>query len=209
MRNLILCLVLAGSATTARGDSTATPADAHTRETTTSRSWQVGARAGVAVPRADLDPGILVGGVGRLVIDSRRMLTVDVGLDWTRLGHSGRTLLSPPSFPRSLGELDQQTDLVTIAAGASIRVAELGSVAVVAGAAVGVQLSRTRFHAYTMEAVRTRVAPAATVELSVLGAAGPLHWRATVAWRESRGAAGDDYGEAVTSGLLALAGIDW
>ena len=166
MRNLILFLVLAGSAATARGDSTTAPVDAHPREATTSRPWQLGARAGVAVPRADLDPGIVIGGVGRFVIDSRRMLTVDAGLDWSRLGHRGRTMLSPPSFPRSLGELDQQTDLVTIAAGASIRVAELGAVTVTAGAAVGVQLSRTRFHAYLMEAVRTRVAPAATLELS-------------------------------------------
>ena len=206
MRGLIL-LLLAGSTATARGDTPTGPVDG--RESESSRSWQLGARAGVAVPRADLDPGIVIGGVGRFVVEPRKMLTIDVAVDWSRLGHRGKSLLSPPAFPRSLGELDQQTDLVTIAAGASIRIAELGRMAVTAGAAAGVQLSRTKFHAYLMEDVRTRVAPAATVEVSVLGAAGPLHWRATVAWRESRGASGDDYGEPVTSGLLVLAGVDW
>lgn len=194
MTRIVIWMIVALAAAPARADI---------------RPWQLGARAGVEVPRGELDAGPVIGAVGHYTLDGARALSLQLAIDWTRLGRRAATLLSPPAFPRSLGELDQRSDLITIAAGAEIGVADVGTMTITVGAAAGLQLSRTRFEAYVMEEVRTRVAPAVTVEAALQGPAGPLHWRATVAWRESRAAGRAAYGEDVSSGLLAMLGVDW
>ena len=120
-------------------------------------------------------------------------------------------LLSPPGYPRSMGELDQQTDVVTLWGGANLRIARIGSLRVVLGAAVGVQRGKVRLDAYGTMQDRVSTSPASMAEVALVGPAGPLAWRATVAWREARLDLGStsSYAEDTTSGVAISAGIEW
>lgn len=173
--------------------------------------WHAGVALGVYVPRADLDAGVLVGAFGAFAVDERGVWRVHLGADWVRSGRDGPSLLSPGPFPRSRAELDERTDLLTIAAGASARLATVGDIEVRLRMSAGLQVARARFEAYAMSQVESGIGPAGMIDVSAAGRAGALGWQAIVGWREARrdlgGAAA--YGDEVTSGAVVAVGACW
>ncbi len=178
---------------------------------TTPKRWHAGLDVGVEVPRSDLDPGVLVGAIGTYALDHNGTWLARASVDWVETGRHSSALLTPTPFPRSRTELDEQTDLVTFGAGASVRLAKLTKIELRAGLSAGIQIARTRFDAYTTSQVERSIGPAAMVEVSVGSRLGPIQWRAVAGWREARrdlGTAGT-YGNEVTSGAIVALGADW
>lgn len=191
------------------GTSTAPPSEAPS--TSEAKRWHAGVALGVYVPRGDLDAGVLVGALGAFALDERGTWHVHLGADWVRTGRYRESLLSPEPFPRSRAELDERTDLVTIAAGGSVRLAAIGDIEVRARLSAGVQLAHARFEAYGMSHVESGTGPAGMIDVSAGGPAGALRWQAIIGWREARRDLGgaDAHGDEVTSGALVAAGAHW
>lgn len=175
------------------------------------KRWHAGVAVGVYVPRGDLDPGALIGAYGAFAVDESGMLRVHVGADWVRTGRYGASLLYPGPFPRSRAELDEQTDLVTFAAGGSVRLVVVGNIEVRARLSAGLQVARARFEVYGMSQVESGIGPAGMIDVSAAGRAGAIGWQAILGWRESRRDLGSaaTYGEAVTSGAVVAIGAHW
>ncbi len=188
--------------------ATVTPAAA---DDTVPKRWRAGVEVGLAVPRTQLDPGILVGAVGTFGLDADGTWLAHASVDWVHTGRQANALVSPSPFPRSRTDVDERTDLVTIAAGGSVRLAKLTAFEVRAGLSAGLLLARAQFDAYSMSQVERSIGPAATLEVSVGVRTGATSWRAVIAWREARRDLGtaSAYGDEASSGLIVMVRADW
>lgn len=188
------------------------PRPARGEEARTVKRIHVGAEVGAEIQRAELGAGLLVRARADVAItaDDDR-LRFELLLDWVRTTSRDMTLVSPAAFPRSNADLLVQTQLVTLGAGASVRLATVSGVELRGALTAGPQLTRDRFDAYGMTQRVTDTGLAGTVEVYAAGRAPPVFWRASLGWREAVRDLGsaESYGEETTSGAVLAAGIAW
>ena len=175
------------------------------------RTFQVGAALGLVVPRGELAPGPLLGMRGAIALDRSWTWAAFLNVDVARARERSDVMLSPPAFPRSAGQLDVRLDTLTIAPGVSLRVAAFGSMAVRVGMSAGVAIAHANLSAYQSSRSERCAAPSGTLEVMLVGRAGPVAWHGQLAWRESRCelAEANSSLDQLNSGALATVGASW
>lgn len=167
--------------------------------------WQVGVAAGPLLARGDLG----VGGVMSVELGYRlrRRLAVSVNVEAFRLADRGQQMLTPPSFPRSLGELAQTVTSVGALAGATYAFMD-GRVQPYVGLGVGAFVTNSRFDAYGREVDRQAAAPGAIVRGGAKIAIGPGVVVAELSDRELIGSfdAPSHVGDSTVAGAALTAG---
>ncbi len=120
-------------------------------------------------------------------------------------------MFSPPAFPRSAGQLDVRLDTLTIAPGINLRVMAFGSMAVRVGLSAGVAIAHANLSAYQSSRSERCAAPSGTLEVLLVGRAGPMAWHGQLAWRESRCELVEANAslDQLNSGALATVGASW
>lgn len=193
--------VVAAAETSIDGDSEPEP-DSKPGDTLT-----LGLFGGVVVPRSGLGVAPTVGleGIYGLTPELRLFGAVD----WALLARQHSELLSPPQYPRSLGNLIQNTHVVTVAAGAGYKLLAVGDGELVGAGALLLSVTSTTFDVYDTHHVDGDVGPGLEAQLALAYPLGPLRLRVHVAYREvlhDFGASGP-FGDDVVSAFLAGAGL--
>jgi hypothetical protein len=167
----------------------------------------LGVFGGLVVPRSSLGVAPTVGIVGSYALtDELRFVGA---VDWALLSLQQSTLLSPPQYPRSLGDLVQNTHVVNVSVGAGYKLLAVGSGELVAAVAFLLSVTSTTFEVYDTIHRDGDVGPGVEAQLVLSEPMGPLRLRLHVAYREmlhDLGVSGR-FGENVLSAFVAGAGL--
>jgi hypothetical protein len=167
----------------------------------------LGLFGGLVVPRRGfgLAPGIGIEGRYALTPALRLLL----GVDWALLTGQHTDLLTPPDFPPGQAELIRNTHVVTVGAGAGLRLLQVGSGELVAAAALLLSITLTDFEAYGITRASSDAGPGVEGQLALYEPLGPLRTSLRVGYREALHNLGsaDSVEDVVVSALFVGVGV--